>query len=108
MNRIECVTPMRPARDKSPIARKTVITKLDDQYYLVQIYYQYKDQPGVWLLGSFTRAEYAIHAKGRVSFTPDTDRFMQYLCQYEGFSESVLNDEEWDSIHIGEENKTNE
>lgn len=108
MNRIECVTPMRPARDKSPIARKTVITKLDDQYYLVQIYYQYKDQPGVWLLGSFTRAEYAIHAKGRVSFTPDTDRFIQYLCQYEGFSESVLNDEEWDSIHIGEEHKTNE
>lgn len=108
MSRIECVTPMRPARDKSPIARKTVITKLDDQYYLVQIYYQYKDQPGVWLLGSFTRAEYAIHAKGRVSFTPDTDRFIQYLCQYEGFSESVLNDEEWDSIHIGEEHKTNE
>lgn len=103
MNRIECVTPLRPARDGSPTARKTVITKLDNQYYLTQMYYQYKDHPGVWLLGSFTRAEYAIHAKGRVSSTPDTDRLMQYLCQYEGFYTSILNEEEWNSIHIKED-----
>ena len=108
MDRIECVTPMRFALDGSPTARKTVITKLDEQYYLTQIYYQYKDHPGVWLLGGFTRAEYATHCKGRVSFTPDTDRFMQYLCQYERFSESVLNDEEWNSIHTREESKADE
>lgn len=106
INRIECVTPMKPIKADQPIARKVVITELDPQFFLEQIYYQYKNKPGKWYRGYHSRSEYAAKTKGRVrciSAPSGATRYMEYLCQYEGFFRSALTDEEWSTIHIQEE-----
>lgn len=82
--------------------RKTVLTQIDETYYLVQMFYKYNTEPLVWYQCYKHHDEYQNAAKARVMARSlhDVSKYFDMLIEYEGFHAVEMDDATFDSAHI--------